>query len=109
MSLDDLDPVLSPPKRLAAMGILATADVAEFAFLREHLRVSDSDLSKQMAALIDAGYVQVRKSGRAAQRRTWYRLTATGRDATRRHLAALNALVEAAPRPDPVAADPFAR
>lgn len=110
MSLDEVDPVLLAPKRLAAVGILAASTTAEFAFLREHLGVSDSDLSKQMAALLDAGYVAVRKTGRAAQRRTWYRLTSDGRAALHRHVAALNALVDAAPTattaPDGV--DPFA-
>lgn len=109
MSLDDVDPVLLPPKRLAVVGILAASTATEFTFLRDHLAVSDSDLSKQMAALVDAGYVAVRKTGRAAQRRTWYRLTTSGRTAMDRHVAALNALVDAAPTataPDGI--DPFA-
>ncbi len=108
MSLDDVDPVLLAPKRLAAAGILAASSSAEFAFLREHLGISDSDLSKQMAALVDAGYAVVRKTGRAERRRTWYRITPEGRRAVHRHVDALNALVAAAPQASPAEVDPFA-
>jgi DNA-binding MarR family transcriptional regulator len=97
MSLDELDPVLVPPKRLAAAGILAASNTVEFAFLREHLGLGDSDLSKQMSALADAGYVTSRKTGKGADRRTWFKLTGSGRRAVQRHLAALNALVQQAP------------
>ncbi len=97
MSLDDLDPLLTQPKRLAALGVLANSKHTEFAFLREVLAVSDSDLSKQMSALAEADYVTVKKTGRGRDRQTWFRITKTGRSAIQRHIAALNALVESAP------------
>ncbi len=55
--LTSLDPVIHAPKRLAAMAMLDAAESADFTFLREHLGLSDSDLSKQMSALAQAGYV----------------------------------------------------
>ncbi len=97
MSLDDLDPLLTQPKRLAALGVLAGSTNTEFAFLREVLGLSDSDLSKQMSALGDAGYLTVRKTGRGRDRQTWFKITKAGRAAMQQHVAALNALVEAAP------------
>lgn len=93
MSLHNLDPVLSTPKKLAALGMLANSLEVEFAFIRDHLELSDSDLSKQMRALIDVGYVAMRKSGKGRKRRTWYRSTPRGRNAIEAHLAALNSLV----------------
>ena len=48
--LDGLDPILNAPKRLAIMAVLAHSTSSDFAFLRQHLGVSDSDLSKQAAA-----------------------------------------------------------
>lgn len=93
MSLDALDPILSTPKKLAAIGMLANTKRVEFAFIRDHLSLSDSDLSKQMRTLVDVGYVEAKKTGRGADRRTWYSITAAGRGALHAHVAALNALV----------------
>ena len=93
MSLDRLDPLLSTPKKLAAIGMLAGAKEVEFALIRDHLALSDSDLSKQMGALVAAGYVVVRKTGRGRHRRTWYRATRAGLRAMEAHVQALNDLV----------------
>lgn len=97
MSLDAIDPVLTAPKRLAALGVLANSGHTEFAFLRTHLELSDSDLSKQMSALAEAGYITVKKTGRGRDRQTWFRITKPGRKALELHVAALRALVDSAP------------
>lgn len=96
MNLDDLDPVIHAPKRLAVMAILASS-TADFRFLRDHLGVTDSDLSKQMSALERAGYVRPAKT-RGPGGSTWYRITKTGTTAYQQHLAALNSIV-AGPSP----------
>lgn len=102
MSLDRLDPLLSTPKKLAAIGMLAGAKEVEFAFVRDHLGLSDSDLSKQMSALVAAGYVVAKKTGRGRNRRTWYSITRAGTAAMKAHVAALNALVhDSIPPPPP--------
>lgn len=102
MSLDRLDAVLSTPKKLAALGMLANVKEVEFAFMRDHLGLSDSDLSKQMSALADAGYVRVKKVGGGRSGNTWYRSTAAGDKALRAHIAALNDLVlDSLPPPAP--------
>ncbi|QIG45846.1 ArsR family transcriptional regulator [Nocardioides anomalus] len=76
------------------MGVLSRAGSADFAFLREHLGVSDSDLSKQMTALQGAGYVAVAKSGRGRGATTRFKITGPGRSAYRRHREVLHALLD---------------
>ncbi|MFN8191007.1 MAG: transcriptional regulator [Nocardioidaceae bacterium] len=92
-ALGRLDPVIHAPKRLAAMAILANASSCDFPFLRSQLDLTDSDLSKQMTTLVDAGYVTVRKSGRGRGSVTTYRITRLGRQAYLTHRAALAALL----------------
>ncbi|WP_244931608.1 transcriptional regulator [Nocardioides sp. W7] len=93
--IEDLDPVIHAPKRLAAMAVLSAATTVSFAFLREHLGVSDSDLSKQMATLEKAGYVDISKSGRGRGATTTYRITRAGRKAYDQHRKALAAILGA--------------
>ena len=52
-------------------------------------------LSKQSRVLEDAGYVEVRKGAIGRRPRTWFRLTAEGRQAVQGHLAWLAQLEEA--------------
>lgn len=102
VSLDSVDPTLTPPKRLAALGMLVNTKEIEFAFIRDHLGLSDSDLSKQMSALVEAGYVGSRKSGKGRTRKTWFRATAQGKRALASHVEALNQLVlDSLPSPGP--------
>ena len=106
MSLTELDPLLSSPKRLACLGAIAAARELEFVALRELLEISDSDLSKQLKSLSDAGYVTARKAGRASTRTTWLAATKPGRAALADHVAALRKLTDPvalrARLPDPV-------
>ena len=92
-SIGDLDPVIHAPKRLAAMALLANTESTDFPFLRDRLGISDSDLSKQMTALEQAGYVEISKTGRGRGATTRYRITRPGRSAYQRHRAALHALL----------------
>jgi DNA-binding MarR family transcriptional regulator len=95
MSIDRLDPVIHAPKRLAVMAVLTHSTSTDFGFLREHLDVSDSDLSKQMSALERAGYVTVSKSSRGRGGVTTYRATRKGAAAYQRHVRALRDIVGA--------------
>lgn len=97
MSLNDLDPLLQPPKRLAVLGVLANNLEVEFAFLRTLLELSDSDLSKQMSVLVKADYAASRKVGKGRNRQTWYKITSTGKESLQQHIVALNMLIEQAP------------
>lgn len=90
----ELDPLIHAPARLQAMTTLSAVSEAEFATLREALEVSDSVLSKHLAALADAGYVRLRKGTRDGRRTTWIALTTSGRKALRDHVAALRRLID---------------
>lgn len=90
--VEDLDPVIHAPKRLAAMAILAGTKSTDFTFLRTHLNVTDSDLSKQMATLEKAGYVAITKTGHGRGAVTTYKITRAGRAAFERHVRALRAI-----------------
>lgn len=91
--LTGLDPALSAPKRLAIMAVLASSRSSDFAFLKGHLGVSDSDLSKQAAALEAAGHLEITKSGRGRGSTTTYRATKAGRAAYRQHRETLQRLL----------------
>jgi len=91
-----LDAVLHPPARLQIAAVLARVDEAEFARLRSITGVSDSVLSKHLAALAEAGHVSLRKAASGGRQRTWVSITRAGRNAFRRHMAAIEALISAA-------------
>ena len=90
---DGFDAVLHPPARLQIAAVLAQVDEAEFARLRDIAGVSDSVLSKHLAALAEAGHIKLRKAAAGGRQRTWASLTRSGRKAFKAHVAALEALV----------------
>lgn len=75
------------------MAVLVRSTSSDFTFLRQHLGVSDSDLSKQATALEAAGYLVVTKQGRGRGAATRYRATRAGRHAYRRHCTTLRELI----------------
>ena len=93
--MSDLDATIHAPARLRLMTMLTVVSEAEFATLRDGLDVSDSVLSKHVAALVGVGYVRSRKGVHAGRRTTWISMTAKGRRALREHVAALRALIAA--------------
>ncbi|KOG52177.1 ArsR family transcriptional regulator [Streptomyces griseoflavus] len=91
-----LAPLLNSPVRLSVVAALAPVEKAEFAVVRELVEVSDSVLSKQVAALEAAGWVAVAKGRVGRRARTWLSLTDEGRVVYERHLTALRAIAEGA-------------
>ena len=91
--MDGLDEHVVAPARLKLMTTLSAVSQAEFATVRDALEVSDSVLSKHLAALEAAGYVRRRKGVHRGRRTTWVALTARGRTALSAHVAALRALI----------------
>ncbi|MFG2334454.1 winged helix-turn-helix domain-containing protein [Streptomyces sp. NPDC048604] len=91
----DLEPLLTSPVRLSVVAALTPLDKAEFAFVRDLVEVTDSALSKQVAALEEAGLVSVDKGRVGRRTRTWLKLTEEGRAVYRRHLEALRAIAGA--------------
>jgi DNA-binding MarR family transcriptional regulator len=92
-----LDELIHSPVRFSIMATLATAEQAEFGFVREVVEVTASVLSKQVSLLEEAGYVAVRKGYVGKWPRTWLALTERGRAAFRGHVAVLQEIVSAGP------------
>ncbi|KZF10192.1 MULTISPECIES: transcriptional regulator [Rhodococcus] len=88
----DLDPIIHPAHRLRICALLAAATTVELSIVKEHSGLSASALSKQVAALVDAGYVEQQRS-RTDSRRLWLSLTKDGRTAYRHHVAALRTIL----------------
>jgi DNA-binding transcriptional ArsR family regulator len=87
------DDLIHAPTRLAITSLLASAEWAEFKFIRDSVDMSDSALSKQLTILEDAGYVRIKKGFVGKRPRTWAKLTSAGRAAFEGHVAALQAIV----------------
>lgn len=93
-----LDPVIHAPVRLQVLAVLGTVSEAEFALLRDTTQVSDSVLSKHLSALVEAGYVRLRKAAADGRQRTWVTITGPGRKAFAAHVAALQQLAQVTER-----------
>ncbi|MGV9595201.1 winged helix-turn-helix domain-containing protein [Streptosporangium sandarakinum] len=85
----DLDAVIHMPVRFSIMAALTAVDEVDFKTLAETIEVSDSVMSKHLSALTEAGYVTPRKMFVGKFPRTYLSLTAAGRKAWKRHVAAL--------------------
>ncbi len=79
---------------MAFLNRLGPEAEVEFTRLSRHLELTEGNLSRHLAKLEAAGYVEVRKGFSGRRPRTWVRLTGKGRDAFRAHLRALEAIVK---------------
>ncbi|MBS0481682.1 MAG: transcriptional regulator [Proteobacteria bacterium] len=91
--LPELDLVLHPPARLQIASVLSKVNEVEFERLRAIARISDSVLSKHLSALVEAGYVDLRRGARDGRARGWASLTKQGDRALKNHVAALHAII----------------
>jgi len=87
------DDLIHAPTRLAIVSLLAAAEWADFKFIRDSASLSDSALSKQLATLEQAHYIEIRRGFVGKRPRTSARLTPAGRAAFEQHLAALQEMV----------------
>ena len=91
--LEGFEPLLQAPVRLQVMSILAQAQEAEFARLKDMTGSSDSVMSKHLSGLADAGFITLRKAASGGRQRTWASLTRAGRKTFDDHVAALRRIV----------------
>jgi DNA-binding MarR family transcriptional regulator len=96
MSEARFDELIHPSTRLSIVALLAAADWADFAFLRDQLGLSDSALSKQLSTLEAAGYVEIERPVKERRRRVRAKLTPRGAAAFKGHVAALQEIVATA-------------
>jgi DNA-binding MarR family transcriptional regulator len=91
--MTELDTHVLAPARLKLMITLTAVSEAEFSIVRDTLEVSDSVLSKHLAALETVNYVKRRKGVHRGRRTTWISLTPRGRKALHAHVSALQELI----------------
>lgn len=87
-----IDELIHTPVRLSMVAALAHAESIEFGQLRDIVEVSDSLLSKHIATLEQAGYLDVRKGYHGKWPRTWLALTDHGRAAYDTYIAVLRSI-----------------
>ena len=92
-----LDDLIHSPVRLSVMAALRHADAVHFGLLRDTVEVSDSLLSKHLAALEAARYIEATKGYVGRRPRTWYSLTLEGQAAFDEYIAALREIVTPMP------------
>ena len=92
--VDELDPMLHERGRLAIVSVLAAADSVIFTELRDDLGMTDGNLSVHLQKLEEKGYVTIDKQFVGKKPQTSCRLTASGRNAFRRYLDRLEAIIQ---------------
>jgi DNA-binding MarR family transcriptional regulator len=85
--------VIHAPHRLRICAMLSAAQRVEFGLLQEHLGLSKSALSKHLAHLEEAGYVEQSRAVRDSRSRLWLSLTTDGHRAYQAHVAALRQII----------------
>ena len=73
--------------------MLSEAELADFAFLRDTLELTDGNLSSNLQILEQAGYVEIEKTYAGRRPRTRVRATRAGRRALKDEIAVLEAIV----------------
>lgn len=88
-----LDDVIHSRIRLAIVSILSGVEAAEFTYLRDRTGATDGNLGAHLRKLEEAGYVEVEKRFEARKPVSSYALTAGGREAFRRYVDRLEAMI----------------
>jgi DNA-binding transcriptional ArsR family regulator len=92
--VEELDPLLHERGRLAIVSALAAAPRLTFTELRDTLEMTDGNLSVHLQKLQERGYVTIDKQFVGRRPQTTCQLTRAGRDAFRRYLDHLEAIVK---------------
>jgi DNA-binding MarR family transcriptional regulator len=90
---DQLDKVLEHRVRLQIMSVLVSNQSYDFNSLKELLGVTDGNLASHIKALEREKYISINKSFVDRKPNTKYRITEKGRQAFKKHLDALEAVV----------------
>jgi len=88
-----LDNTVHQRVRLGILSVLAEADEADFAYLRNALGLTDGNLSRNLAVLEQAGLVRIDKRFEGRKPRTWVSPTKEGRRAFAAEIQALRDLL----------------
>jgi DNA-binding PadR family transcriptional regulator len=88
-----LDRLLEHRVRLAICVLLTRYDRLSFSGLKELTDETDGNLGANLRKLEDEAYVSVTKEFVERKPVSWYKITAAGRRALKRHLEALGAVI----------------
>ncbi len=91
--IENLNKVFESRVRLGIMSILMVNDWVPFKQLKELLKVTDGNLASHLSALEKKALVEVHKEFVNKKPLTTYKATEEGRLAFKKHLAALEALI----------------
>ncbi|EFE71764.1 conserved hypothetical protein [Streptomyces viridosporus ATCC 14672] len=89
----DLDTLIHPPLGFSLIAALCNLEDVDLRFLADLLEVGDSILSQTLAAMRDAGLVEVHEESAGRRNRTWVGVTDEGRRAFNRHVEALREII----------------
>lgn len=89
-----MDELLLSKIRLGAVAELLTADWVAFPALVKAIGTTNGNLGAHLAKLVDAGYVTEEKTFVEKRPQTRYRLTQAGRNAFKKHVNDMQALLE---------------
>jgi DNA-binding MarR family transcriptional regulator len=98
---DSLDEVVHQKTRLGILAVLAEGGQAQFGFVRDVLGLSDGNLSRHLAVLEQARYVEIHKGYEGKRPRTWVKITKAGRTALAAEVAVLKSIMDRLPEPRP--------
>ena len=93
-AFERIDRVIHETGRTKIMALLAAAESLSFKEIKEHLGMTDGNLSVHMRTLEEAGYVSVQKSFVDRKPRTEFSVTEEGREAFRRYIETMAEIVK---------------
>ena len=100
-AIEELDRVFHEKARLGIMTtIVGAPDGLNFSELKQLCDLTDGNLNRHLKVLVDTGVLSVKKTGQGRNTNSDYRLTARGRRAFERYLAALETVLNAARHSD---------
>lgn len=91
--LENFNKAFESRVRLGIMSALAVNSSMDFISLREALEVTDGNLASHLRALEEAGYISMEKSFINRKPNTKYNITEEGMENFRRHIKALEDLI----------------
>lgn len=91
--LENFNKAFESRVRLGIMSALAVNSSMDFISLRETLEVTDGNLASHLRALEEAGYISMEKSFINRKPNTRYSVTEEGMENFRRHIKALEDLI----------------
>jgi DNA-binding MarR family transcriptional regulator len=91
--IDNLNKSFESRVRLGIMSALVVNDEISFNELKELLNITDGNLASHMKALEENGYIKVSKGFVGRKTNTTYRITKSGDNAFKAHIAALEKMI----------------